>query len=488
MRSLSSTSRPSQLLRRGDLSALPAALNAPTYDLASLRPGFVHLGVGVFHRSHQLDYLDRLARLDPAAGWSVTGVGLRSCQSRDELLAQDCLYTLIERTGEDASARVVGVLSDYLSAAEQPAAVLQRLADPSTEVVGLTITAPTYSADGDGGVFDLQARALELRQARGLQPFTVLSCDNLLGNGNAARRRVVAAAAERSDLLASWIERNGAFPNSMVDRITPPPSLRDQQWLRQEFGLRDRAPVSTEVASTWVIEDSFVGARPALDRVGVRFTSDVGPYVDAKSRLLNGAHLALGYLAPVLGYSSPGATTHEAMADPQVRRLVRRMLAREVAPGLRPIPGVDLGDYLAEVLGRLADPAIGDPLARLRRRGSVRVVQYLAPSLEEALRSGRPHGVLTDVMTAWVASLIVAQHDVRSGRRSLTEVLDDLADPAAERLLPLADGAAHDVRPLLAAVPGLERLAGHAGLVSSVQLRLAVPGPTDQERVRASAS
>ncbi|MDN4172595.1 mannitol dehydrogenase family protein [Nocardioides sp. SOB77] len=479
---------PTTALRLGldTLGTLPPDIARPSYDVRSLQPGVVHLGVGGFHRAHQAVYLDRLAGLGHR-GWGVRGIGLRSNSHRDALAAQDHLYTVVELGTGAPRARVVGVLTDYLPAggtAETDAAVAA-LADPRTQLVTVTVTAPAYavatSAPGTAPTaFELVAQALRIRHRAGLAPFTVLSCDNLPDNGPAARRCVVEAAAALDPALARWVERTGAFPSSMADRITPPTSSEHRRLLRQELGVHDRAPVVTEPFSQWIVEDAFVGEAPPLADAGVDVVSDVRPYVAAKMRLLNAGHVALGFL----GASTPNATTDAAMADPATGSLVERMLAEEVSPLLHPVPGLHLPTYLGEVLDRLRNPAIADPLSRLRRRGSVRMRNYVLPSLERAVLAGAPHLLLTEVVASWVDHLRRAAVTLEEGRATSEELAEELADPALARLLGPASRAAHDVRPFLAVADGFERLAGCPGFVQALQQSV-----TDREvGARAAAS
>ena len=470
-----------RLLSRAALPSLPSGISRPSYDVRTLRPGIVHLGVGGFHRAHQAVYLDRLAELDPALGWSVAGVGTRSSAIRDDLLAQECLYTVMERGRDGERARVVGIMRDYLAAAREPDTVLAALADRRTQVITLTVTAPAYTLPPcDDDVFHLLAGALDLRRRRGRGGVTVLSCDNLRRNGDETRARVLAAAAARSDALAGWVAESVSFPNSMVDRITPPPSGEEQRHLRQHYGVHDRVPVATETFSQWVVEDAFAADRPRLEEVGVVLTTDVGPYVDLKTRMLNGAHLALGFLSRATTHT----TTAEAIRDRSLRSVIERMLVTEVAPGLSHVPGVDLIDYQRDVLDRLGDPAVADPLSRLRRRGSVRVANYLVPSLERAVAQGRDHEVMLSVLAAWVQHLAAAAAAISDGSRTRREVEADLADPISHQLLPLAARAHRDVRPFLAAVPGLAGLRGDADFTTALQKRLNV----QETHTRATAS
>jgi fructuronate reductase/mannitol 2-dehydrogenase len=464
-------------LNRATLRALDGGgVELPTYEPAALRAGLVHIGVGPFHRAHQAAYLHRLAQRDARLGWSVTGLGLRSSRDRAELLAQDGLYTLLERDAGEETVRIVGVLGEYHCAVGRPHRAVAVLADPRTRVVTVTATAPSYRLPAQhDDLFDVLARALDERRRRGLAPFTVMSCDNLPRNGDTMRDRVVAAADGRSAALRRWVEHHAAFPNSLVDRITPPPDGAPRRHLRDRYGIADRVPVVTERASHWIVEDVAVGERPAWEEVGVRLVSDVRPFVDHKTRMLNGAHLALGFLG-----AGRWQWTHEAMAEPDLRATLDQMLTAEVQPGLPCTAGVDLAAYRSEVLCRIANPAIGDPLTRLRRRASTRMANYLVPSLEAALEDRRPTPVLASVVAAWISFLADAAAEVAAGARSVADLEEELADADAVGLLPLAATARDDVRPFLAAAPGFERIAGHPGLVR--QLRRALTIEEDRHR------
>ncbi|MBC9734754.1 mannitol dehydrogenase family protein [Nocardioides marmotae] len=468
------------------MTALPPRIARPTYDVAALRTGVVHLGVGAFHRAHQALYLDGIARLG-LQDWGVRGIGLRTNSHREELAGQNFLYTALALSAGEPTARVVGVLRDYLPAGGRTgaAAAVAALTDPRTLLVTLTVTAPAYAVLPGGGTavpasaFDLLARALGVRRRTGQVPFTVLSCDNLPGNGDAARRCVVAAAEEFDPGLARWIERHVGFPNSMADRITPP-TTEEHRRLLHGLGVHDRAPVVTEPFSQWVVEDSFAGPRPPLEDVGVEVVTDARPYVEAKMRLLNAGHVALGFL----GETTPHSTTDAAMADPFVGPLVERMLAEEVCPLLDPVPGLDTSAYLRDVLDRFRNPAIADPLARLRRRGSVRMANYVLPSLERAVLAGRPHALLTGVVATWIDHLRRSAQAVLEGRATSAEVADRLADPSLAALLGPASRAGHDVRPFLAAAGGFERLAARPDFV--VTLQRALIGREVEDRAAAS--
>jgi mannitol 2-dehydrogenase len=448
---------PAVPLQRSVLRDLAGRLSVPTYDPRQLRPGVLHVGVGRFHRSHQARYFDDLAQTCASTQWGVVGAGMSSHSTSRGLARQDHLHTVVEAGPAGTTARVVGVLRDHLTAAADRAALIRLLSGEELQLVTLTVTAEAYAADaaaGDDSVFALLATALDARRRAGLRPFTVLSCDNVAGgvaNGAAAQQAVGAAAYRRGPAgprLAAWLEEHGAFPASMADRITPVLDEADTRLLVAEFGVLDPFAVLAEPYREWVVEDRFCAERPPLDEVGVRFVTDIRPYVEAKTRVVNGAHCAVGYLGRAAGYSTAAA----AMADPAISRFVEDLLREEVAPGLR---RPDRDAYIGKALARIANPALADPLERLSRRGSVRIPAYVAPALVEALDAGRPAPRLTTVLAGWL-------HHLRTvGTAS--------EDARAAELLPLARHAERDPRPFLRAVCGLEALAGRPALVADLR-------------------
>jgi fructuronate reductase/mannitol 2-dehydrogenase len=441
----------------GLLAARPH-VDIPTYDRDALLPSVVHISVGGFSRAHQLLYFDELAQRRISNDWGVVGVGLHSREMRDALAPQNYLYVVVERDARGDRARVVGSLTGYLFAPEDPEAVLARLADAGTRLVTLTITGNGYRIDPQTGRFDPDdaevqrdlrhprrpggalgylVEALDRRRRSGVPPFTVLSCDNMPHNGMATRTAVVGFARLRDEVLARWIADTVAFPSSMVDRITPQTTADERVAVATVFGVRDRWPVITEPFSQWVVEDNFCNVRPPLDHVGVRYVSDVAPYELMKTRLLNASHCALGYLGHLAGYLH----THEVVADPVFRAYTARLMDEEISPLLPVVAGVDLADYRFTLLERFANPAIGDRLERLCGRGSTKMPSYLLPSLRRAVQEGRPYALLALAVAGWFRYLQRVDH------AGDPVEIHDLRGPELQALA-LAGG--QDPRPLLA--------------------------------------
>lgn len=447
-------------LNEQSLGNLSPGIARPTYDRAAVRRPIVHLGVGGFHRAHLAVYLDDLAQGGLSLDWGERGVGLLDGDRRmaDALVPQDCLYTLVERSAQGDVARVIGSLGEYIFAPANPDRTLRLLADPETRIVSLTITEGGYLVDDKTGVFDATnagvradvaaesprtvfgylCTALDRRRRAGDPPFTIMSCDNLQGNGRVARTAVTSFARLRDDALANWIETHVAFPNAMVDRITPQTTDADRALVGDVFGIADNWPVVTEPFRQWVLEDEFPTGRPPLERVGVQVVTDVTPYETMKLRLLNASHQAMAYLGYLAGYRY----VHDAMADDGIRRLVTRMMDEEVTPLLPPVPGIDLTVYKRTLVERFSNPKIRDTLVRLAFGGSDRMPKFLLPSLSEALAQGRPHHLLTLATAGWLRYLRGADE---------TGQPITLEDDRAEELQTLARQGGSDPRPLLSA-------------------------------------
>ncbi|EGD43624.1 fructuronate reductase [Nocardioidaceae bacterium Broad-1] len=389
------------------LGELSAAIAVPAYDRSAVTPGIVHLGVGGFHRAHQARYVDDLLA-SGITDWGIVGVGLmpQDVRMRDALAAQDHLYTLVERAPDGGvHGRVIGSIIDYLFAPDSPEAVLTLLTDPRIRIVSLTITEGGYHVNQATGGFDssdpdIQAdlepgavpstafgyvvEALARRRAAGVAPFTVMSCDNIAGNGDVARAMMSAFASLRDPDLGAWIASEVAFPSSMVDRITPATTDADLEEVGWRFGIEDAWPVVSEPFSQWVLEDHFPQGRPPFERVGVEMVPDVEPYELMKLRLLNASHQALCYL----GYLSGYRYAHEVCADPLFVDFLLGYMTQEGTPTLPPVPGVDLDRYRRELISRFANPHIRDTLARLCAESSDRIPKWLVPVISAQLASG----------------------------------------------------------------------------------------------------
>jgi mannitol 2-dehydrogenase len=410
-----------QPLNASSLPALRGSVSIPTYDRGGLRPGIVHLGVGAFHRSHQAMYLDRLMEQGLAREWAICGVGVLAgdARMRDVMRAQDCLYTLVVKNPDGTlDARVVGSIVEYLLAPDDPEAVVEKMADEQTRIVSLTVTEGGYNISAVTGEFDPQqpdivgdlrpgatlrtsfglvTEALARRRQRGVPPFTVLSCDNIPGNGDVARRTFSTFATLRDAGLGAWVREEVRFPNTMVDRITPATTDQDRADLADRFGIEDQWPVICEPFTQWVVEDRFGSGRPPLEDVGVQLVDDVEPYEWMKLRLLNCSHQALCYFGHLCGYR----LVSDVCQDPLFQRFLLGYMREEGEPTLPPVPGMDLKAYEEELIARFSNAHVRDTVARLALQGSDRLPKWLLPVVRDNLASGGEVRRSAAVVAAW---------------------------------------------------------------------------------------
>ncbi|RIJ76173.1 mannitol dehydrogenase family protein [Nakamurella silvestris] len=477
-------------LNNDTLGSLPSGVTTPTYDRSNLTAGIVHIGVGHFHRSHQAMYLDRLLHTEAGAGWAIWGVSVNSkgADTAEALLPQDGLYTLTEKDPDGAArSSVIGSIIGFDVAETDGEPVINRLADPATRIISLTITeggygidpvTATFSGKGDPLIeadladprsaaswLGLLVHALRRRRDTGAGPVTLMCCDNIQENGHVAREALTGFTKVVAPDLLEWIEQNMTFPSSMVDRVTPGTTDEDRAYLADTFGLTDAWPVTCEPFTQWVLEDNFAAGRPALESVGVDVVADVEPYELMKLRLANGTHQALCYLGHLLGYEY----VHEAIADPGINSMLLRYIDEEAVPTLRPIPGVDLNGWGRTVLERFGNPQIKDKLTRICEDTSDRIPKFVLPGVRDQLAAGRPVSVCAAIVAAWARYAEGTDEqgnpiDVRDPRREqlmaaaqaesatpgsflgLTEIFGDLAQRPefAEPYLAALDTLRHD--------------------------------------------
>jgi mannitol 2-dehydrogenase len=403
------------------LAQLKADVSVPRYDRRRVTTGIVHIGVGSFHRSHQAMYIDTLMNNGAAMDWGICGIGLQpsNARMRDVLAAQDGLYTLVLRHGDGTwDARVIGSIVEYLFAPDDPEAVIEKMVAPTTRIVSLTVTEGGYNLDAITGefnssdasvladlrpgatprtVFGLVTEALARRRDRGIPAFSVLSCDNIQGNGHVSQRAFTAYARLRDPALAEWMTRHVRFPNCMVDRITPQTTETDRAELASRFGVDDQWPVLCEPFTQWVLEENFADGRPPLEDAGVQIVPDVEPYELMKLRLLNASHQALCYPGHLVGYRF----VHEVTTDPLFARFLLDYMTAEAIPTLRPVPGVDLHHYTNQLIERFSNSEVRDTVARLCANASDLIPKFLLPVIRQQLATGGPVTRSAAVVASW---------------------------------------------------------------------------------------
>lgn len=439
--------------------SLPADVAAPAYDRNSVTGSIVHIGAGGFHRSHQQHYMDRILSETGDLSWGICASGIRE-EDRvlgQALSAQDCLYTLVERADDQARTRIIGSMTDYVLGHDNAELFVQKLADPATRIISLTVTGAGYYIDQRTSELDLEhpdirhdlgnpaiprtifgylSRAMKRRIVNQVPPCTIMSCDNFQGNGRITRNTLLAFCDEIDSGLAKWIDRNVAFPNSMVDRITPLPTDETRAFVSARFGLEDQCPVVCEPYIQWVVEDEFSSERPPLEAVGVQLTSDVAAYEKIKLRVLNASHSLIAYL----GYLAGHRYIFEIVRDPLFAAYAAQFLNDEVTPHLDPVPGVELEDYKRTVLQRFANPAIKDEALRICMNGSYKFPKFILPTVRDQLETGGSIKTAALSVAGWMRFL---------GRAVEKDSQIPVRDPIADTLVQKAREGGDDAETLL---------------------------------------
>ena len=405
-----------------NMNRLPAGIAVPSYNRRDVRPAIIHFGVGGFHRAHQAVYTDDvLASGD--LGWGIRGAGITEADGRmkEALSAQDYLYTVVARDTQGEERRVVGSILDLIVADDDPSPLVGAMADESTRIISMTITENGYCYRPESGELDFDnagirndiAQTGRLRtihgflhaafariQREGRRPPTVLSCDNLPQNGDRLRRLFLQFLERLDADLAKFVANEVAFPNCMVDRITPMTTSAQLESFAEKLGVVDRRPVFCERFRQWVIEDHFPAGRPDWSRSGATFVPDVVPFERMKIRLLNGSHSALGYISYLLGFRRVDL----AASDPDVRTFLRAYMD-EISPTVGAVPGVDLAAYKSSLIERFSNPAIADQVLRLAQDGSKKIPNMILEPVGDILESGRPCPHAAFALAAWIRFL-----------------------------------------------------------------------------------
>jgi fructuronate reductase len=394
-------------LNRDSISTAQLVLQHPP-----AQTGIVHLGLGNFHRAHQAVHTAH-AMAEKPGPWGILGVASKSSAVADAMRNQDQLYSVVEISPHGNRVTVPGVHTGTLVAQRDPGAVLQALAKPATKIVTITVTEHGYTFSAETGALDVDsaavradlaapgqprttigqiATALVMRAETHGAPVTILSCDNLLSNGDRTRqlvRQFVSMLPSRrcADVLA-WIDSSVTFPNSMVDRIVPASADQYNAIARRALGVRDAIAVPAEPFSMWVMQNEFAAGRPAWEYGGAVFTDDVEPFELMKLRLLNGTHSLIAYLGALDGR----ATIPDSVARPFIEQAAREVLSRDYLPTV-PIPAtVDIGEYTNELFDRWTNTALGHRTAQVGSDGSVKLPQRIPkPALEHLDNGVMPH-------------------------------------------------------------------------------------------------
>ncbi|CAF0880631.1 unnamed protein product [Adineta ricciae] len=400
-------------------------VHLPSYERHQLKHGIVHLSVGNFHRSHLAYYMDILASEYHQTEWGIIGIGVRSVDKpmSTVMKSQHGLYTLVTKGNaeQDFHARIIGSILEYIFAPDEPERALAMLVHPNTKIVSMTITVRGYDLDMNDPdiqydlmnfdrpktIFGFLVHALNIRCQNNEKPFTILSCDNVQHNGHVTKNCILKFVKALNNLeLLEYIETKVAFPNTMVDRITPVTTDDDREYVRLNYGIDDGWPVISEDFIQWVVEDTFCNDRPPLEYLSsspynILLTDHVDAYECMKMRLLNASHTAMASLGYLIGYTY----IHEIISDQHVQYYIEQLMDREITPTLQPVPGVDFDKYKQTLIGRFANPHIKDNASRICMDGASKFPKFIVPTIQEQFKRGNQPHYCALAIAAWIRYL-----------------------------------------------------------------------------------
>jgi fructuronate reductase len=466
-------------LNKSLLNNLPKDVILPKYNRDKLVPGIIHLGIGAFHRAHQAFYTE--AVLNQFGGnWGIIGCSLRSANVRDQLVPQDCLYTLVEKSSNSEKLQMIGAVIDTLVGPENPAALVSAMSQSSIKIISLTVTEKGYCHDPATGNLNLQhpdiihdlqninrpvsaigfiVAALKNRFEKQQEAFTIISCDNLPNNGEVLEKVVLQFSEKLSTDLAKWIKSHAAFPCTMIDRIVPATTDDDRRDIETRLGLRDEAMVVCEPFSQWVIEDKFAGERPEWDRVGVLIVKNVRAFEKIKLRLLNGAHSTMAYC----GYLSGFQYISEVMEEPAFVNLIKTYMAREAGETLSAPDGFDIEAYKQQLRDRFSNKSLKHRTWQIAMDGSQKLPQRLLETLREQLKANGHIDILCLGVAAWIRYV--------SGVDEKGAAIE-VSDPLAKELRAACDANQGDPSAMVRAIVGIQKIFGNDLIHESVFIEI----------------
>ena len=431
---------------------------APLYDRKKIKAGILHMSLGGFHRSHEASYIDDYLNAT-SEDWMITAVGLmpQDDTNINALRSQDGLYSILQRSPNQDDVKIIGSIKNLIHGPSDPQAVFSAIADPAIKIISLTITEKGYYynekrnldeqnpmivhdkslPDRPNTAYGYILRGLKNRRDSGAGPVTVMSCDNLPGNGHLTQHLIIQFAQMADPSMVDWIKQNVSFPNAMVDRITPVTTDEVRRILADDYNIDDKWPVVCEGYIQWVLEDNFAAGRPALETVGVQMVKEVEPYEKMKVRLLNGSHSVLSYISYLMGYRDVDA----AMADPLIAKFVRGYMDNDITPTVPPVPGIDLDQYKTTLIQRFSNKSIRDQVQRLAEDGSQKFRNALVPALEHQLTNNGSTRYMAFALAAWYRYLLGIDEQNKP---------IEVKDPMRDRLMDKAKAAPADPIGLLA--------------------------------------
>ncbi|MBK2109168.1 mannitol dehydrogenase family protein [Francisella tularensis] len=396
----------------------------PKYQRGNLKSSILHIGIGAFHRAHQIYYIDKLLNTgdQDALSWGYVSGTIRSNKKLiDSLKVNDCLYTLSINDENATKNRIIGALKEvYFAGDGHCENLVAKISDPEIKIITYTVTEKGYyvnlstqqlDLDNPDIIYDLEnfsspktaigitVAGLYIRWQENSQPITLLSCDNMPNNGKILKKATLEFSSKIDRELSNWISENVSFPSSMVDRIVPAVTQQTLDNIENMIGQKDISAVATEEFSQWIIEDNFADGRPALEKVGVEFVKDIEPFEKLKLTMLNGSHSLIAYLGAYSGLK----TVDEVISRPEFYKFIKKYMVEIAAPLVEGLPeNVSTNEYADKLLHRFTNPHLKHQTQQIAMDGSKKIPQRWLGSLNHLLENKQNFDILALGLAGWI--------------------------------------------------------------------------------------
>lgn len=450
----------------------------PTFDIQAVaeetkkNPVWVHFGAGNIFRAFQANLAQQMIEKGEMKS------GITVCEGFDYEIVEkqyrphDNLSILVtlKSTG-DVEKTVIGSIGESTILDSENKAEFDRLKEifsaDSLQLCTFTVTEKGYSLVNGRGeqlpavTADFAAgpekpasyigkvvSLLYTRYLAGRKPIAMVSTDNCSHNGEKLYNAVIAYAkawVEGGKAEAGFLdylndETKVSFPWSMIDKITPRPDKSVEAILRKD-GLEDLDPVVT-TKKTWVapfvnaeetqylvIEDKFPNGRPALQDVGVIFTTreTVNDVERMKvTTCLNPLHTALAVYGCLLGFTK----ISDEMKDKELVNLVNILGYKEGLPVVKD-PGVlNPKEFIDTVLQvRVPNPFMPDTPQRIATDTSqklgIRYGETIKSYIADPARDPKELKMIPLVHAGWLRYLMAVDDEGKTFEPSPDPLLED---------------------------------------------------------------
>jgi tagaturonate reductase len=298
-----------------------------------------------------------------------------------EWVRQDCLYTVIEEgiltTADGRKRSVISAVSRVIAAPTGWDQVLQCAADPNivicisnTTEAGLVYQPENIFSEQGPGTYPAKLTRYLWERFEKLgdgkkSGMVILPTELLVDNGTLLKKMVIehALAHKLRASFIRWLESANEFCNTLVDRIVPGKSEKDDLIQSGSSLYTDHLHSSAEAYLLWAIQGGpAIAKRLPFHEVDPRVVirPDISDLREQKLRILNGSNSFVAALAYLYGCN----TTYDTMQDGLMHRYVETQISREILPTIADrCP--EAPAFAKDVLERFSNPGIRYPLLNI---------------------------------------------------------------------------------------------------------------------------